>query len=56
MVLFKKIGVIVFLLAAAVVVFGRLPKETSDRIARFLVAVFIVGFAVRVGAYLLAGQ
>jgi hypothetical protein len=56
MVLFKKIAVVLFLMAMGLVGFGKLPKHISDRITRFLAAVLIVGFAVRVGAYLLAQQ
>lgn len=49
----KKIVVVLILMAVGVVVFGKLPKSISDRITRFLAAILIVGFVVRVGAYLL---
>ena len=33
--------------------FGLLPKPLADRLTKALIAIFLVGFAVRVGAYLL---
>ena len=53
MILLKKIVVVLILMAVGVVVFGKLPKSISDRITRFLAAILIVGFVLRVGAYLL---
>lgn len=53
MVILKKIFLVLTISALGLVGFGYLPKRISDRIVRALVALFILGFAVRVGAYLL---
>lgn len=50
----KKIGVLVTLALVGLVVFGMLPKEMSGRLTKALVFLFVFGFAVRVGSYLLS--
>lgn len=52
--LLRKVFIIFWILAAGLVLFGLLPKRISDPLARGLAAVMIVGFVVRVGAYLLS--
>lgn len=54
MLLVRKIALVGFILVAGLVLFGLLPKSLSRRVARALLAVMVVGFGVRVGAYLLS--
>jgi lysylphosphatidylglycerol synthetase-like protein (DUF2156 family) len=49
--LIKKIAVVLVLAAVGIISLGYLPKEMSDRLTRALVAILILGFAIRVGAY-----
>ena len=49
--MFKKIAVVLVLATVGIVSLGYLPKEMSDRLTRALVAIFILGFAIRAGAY-----
>ena len=53
MFLFKKIALVLVLGAIGVLTLGILPDRFAGRLTRALVIIFIVGFAVRVGAYLL---
>ncbi|MCA9775091.1 MAG: hypothetical protein KC800_00175 [Candidatus Eremiobacteraeota bacterium] len=50
-VLVKKIVVLLVLAAAGIISLGYLPKDVSDRLTRALVAIIILGFAIRAGAY-----
>ena len=50
-VLIKKIAVVLVLGAVGIISLGYLPKEVSDRLTRALVAILILGFAIRAGAY-----
>jgi hypothetical protein len=56
MILLKKITAVLVISAIGLVGFGFLPKAISDRLTRALIAFFIVGFCIRVGAYLLSSQ
>jgi len=51
--LVKKISVILFVLAAGLVFFGILPKALAERLSRALLMLMVMGFVIRVGAYLL---
>lgn len=53
MVVAKKIMAVLVVAAVGLVGFGMLPKPMADRLTKALVVIFLVGFAVRVGAYLL---
>lgn len=53
MISLRKMVVVTWLLLGGLVFFGLLPKALAERISRALLFVMIVGFAVRVGAYLL---
>ena len=50
-ILIKKILVILVLGAVGIIGLGYLPKEISDRLTKALVAILILGFAIRAGAY-----
>jgi hypothetical protein len=49
----KKIATVLIVLSVGLVGFGYLPKPVADRLTRALLVLMIVGFAIRVGAYLL---
>ena len=49
--LIKKIVVLLILAAAGIISLGYLPKDVSDRLTRALVAIIVLGFAIRAGAY-----
>ncbi len=53
MVIAKKIMAVLLVAVVGLVGFGLLPKPLADRLTKALIAIFLVGFAVRVGAYLL---
>lgn len=50
--LVRKVIVVLWILVFGLVLFGLLPKRFSERLARGLAAVMIIGFLIRVGAYL----
>ena len=52
-ILVKKIAMVMGLILMALIAFGYLPKDVSRRLSRALIILFVVGFALRVGAYLL---
>ena len=56
MILVKKIVAVLVIACLGLIGFGYLPKAISDRLPRALVALFIMGFCIRVGAYLLSSQ
>ena len=51
MILVKKIMVLLVLATVGIISLGYLPKEVSDRLTRALVAILVLGFAIRAGAY-----
>lgn len=55
MLIAKKIIAVVVIAALGLIGFGLLPKPLANRLTKALMILFFVGFALRVGAYLLQG-
>jgi hypothetical protein len=53
-VLARKFLLVATLLVGGIVYLGWLPKDRADSFVRLMVAIFVLGFAVRVGGWLLA--